>query len=245
MPIAATWVSVETGCAVSIKAGKYILKDAKGVVKEVAPEDVEELLKNLNQGKREILSSAELMSPEDAERYLKFLEAGSTEGLTKAELEGIKKVDALLALNMVDYQDILDVRNAKNALEGGTSTLSGQWKTVNENMSDFSRAYQKQITGQEGMAWVQNGVKFDGMKDGVLLDAKGKYAQFIDKSTGEFYEWFSGKDSLIAEARRQITASEGAKIQWYFAEEESLNVVQDLFMDKGIMEIELIFESPK
>lgn len=90
----------------------------------------------------------------------------------------------------------------KNALKGDTSTLSGQWKTVNENMSDFSRAYQKQITGQEGMAWIQNGVKFDGMKDGVLLDAKGKYAQFIDKSTGEFYEWFSGKDSLIAEARR-------------------------------------------
>lgn len=112
-------------------------------------------------------------------------------------------------------------------------------------MSDFSRAYQKQITGQEGMAWVQNGVKFDGMKDGILLDAKGKYAQFIDKSTGEFYEWFSGKDSLIAEARRQIAASEGAKIQWYFAEEESLSAVQDLFMDKGITEKELIFELPK
>ena len=130
-------------------------------------------------------------------------------------------------------------------IESGTSILSGQWKVVNESMSDFSRAYQKQITGQEGMAWVQNGVKFDGIKDGVLLDAKGKYAQFIDKNTGEFYEWFSGKDSLIAEARRQIDASEGAKIQWYFAEEESLNVVQDLFMDKGITEIELIFEAPK
>ncbi len=129
--------------------------------------------------------------------------------------------------------------------ESDASTLSGQWKSVNENMSDFSRAYQKQITGQEGMAWVQNGVKFDGMKDGVLLDAKGKYAQFIDKNTGEFYEWFSGKDSLIAEARRQIDASEGAKIQWYFAEEESLDVVQDLLMDKGITEIELIFKAPK
>lgn len=39
--------------------------------------------------------------------------------------------------------------------------------------------------------------------------------------------------------------SEKGQIQWYFAEEESLNVVQDLFMDKGITEIELIFESPK
>ena len=63
-------------------------------------------------------------------------------------------------------------------------------------MSDFSRAYQKQITGQEGMGWVQNGVKFDGMRDGVLLDAKGKYAQFINKNTGEFYDWFPENNHL-------------------------------------------------
>ncbi len=135
--------------------------------------------------------------------------------------------------------------NLSGVVEGGTKTLSGQWKTVNESMSDFSRAYQKQITGQEGMAWVQNGVKFDGMKDGVLLDAKGKYAQFINKNTGEFYDWFSGKQSLIDEAIRQIDASEGAKIQWYFAEKETLDVVQDLFMDEGITGIDLIFEAPK
>ena len=127
----------------------------------------------------------------------------------------------------------------------GPPTSSGQWKTVNESMSDFSRAYQKQITGQEGMAWIQNGVKFDGMKDGVLLDAKGKYAQFINKNTGEFYGWFIGKESLLDEAARQIKASEGAKIQWYFAEKEACDVVQDLFMDKGITEIELIFQAPK
>lgn len=112
-------------------------------------------------------------------------------------------------------------------------------------MSDFSRAYQKQITGQEGMAWVQNGVKFDGMKDGILLDAKGNYSQFINKNTGEFYDWFTGKQGLLDEARRQIDASEGARIQWYFAEEETRDVVQELFSDKGITEIELIFEAPK
>lgn len=92
-------------------------------------------------------------------------------------------------------------------------------------MSDFSRAYQKQITGQEGMAWVQNGIKFDGMKDGVSLDAKGEYAQFINKKTGEFYTWFKGKDSLINEALQQIDASEGARIQWFFADEKTLNVI--------------------
>ena len=126
-----------------------------------------------------------------------------------------------------------------------STSLSGKWETVNENMSEFSRNYQKQVTGKEGVVWVQNGVKFDGMKDGTLLDAKGKYSQFIDKSTGEFCEWFSGKETLVSEARRQISASEGAKIQWYFAEEESLNAVQDLFIDRGITEIQLIFQAPK
>ena len=45
-------------------------------------------------------------------------------------------------------------------------------------MSDFSRNYETQITGREGMAWVENGVKFYGMKEGILLDAKALYGQF-------------------------------------------------------------------
>ena len=28
------------------------------------------------------------------------------------------------------------------------------------------------VTGREGEVWVQNGVRFDGMRDGVLLEAK-------------------------------------------------------------------------
>ncbi|MBQ2802855.1 MAG: hypothetical protein IJF07_03045 [Lachnospiraceae bacterium] len=156
---------------------------------------------------------------------------GSQTGKTAAEIQEMTEEAIEQAVRKVD--------------EVVTPTLSGQWEKVNESMSEFSRTYQKQITGKEGMAWVQNGVKFDGMKDGVLLDAKGKYAQFIDKNTGEFKDWFSGKQDFIDEAKRQINASEGAKIQWYFAEEESLAAVQDLFMDNGITEIELIFEAPK
>ena len=36
-----------------------------------------------------------------------------------------------------------------------------------------------------------------------------------------------------------------SKTQWYFAEEEALDVVQDLFMNNGITEIELIFKAPE
>ena len=58
--------------------------------------------------------------------------------------------------------------------ESGKNSLSGNWKNVNESMSDFSRKYQTQITGQEGKVWYQNGVKFDEMRDGTLLEAMKK-----------------------------------------------------------------------
>jgi RHS repeat-associated protein len=119
--------------------------------------------------------------------------------------------------------------------------LSGKWSKVNESMSDASRSYQTQITGKEGEVWLQNGVKFDGISEnGVLLDAKGKYAQFVDKETGEFKSWFSGRKSLVDEARRQINASEGAAIRWHFAEESAMNATKALFRDEGITGIEFV-----
>ncbi len=49
--------------------------------------------------------------------YLLFdvLEHGSTAGLTDAELLGIQKVDDALALNMVNGNELLALRNASNA----------------------------------------------------------------------------------------------------------------------------------
>ena len=47
-------------------------------------------------------------------------------------------------------------------------------------MSARTAAYQTQITGQTGQAYIVNGVKFDGYTDGMLLDAKGPgYATFL------------------------------------------------------------------
>ncbi|MCH8820611.1 MAG: hypothetical protein IIB03_09880, partial [Acidobacteria bacterium] len=48
-------------------------------------------------------------------------------------------------------------------------------------MSDIARKYQKQVTGTpNGKAYFKNGVKFDGLKNGTLLEAKGPgYAKLI------------------------------------------------------------------
>ncbi|MBQ9935243.1 MAG: hypothetical protein IJO70_05275 [Lachnospiraceae bacterium] len=165
--------------------------------------------------------------------------------------EGLPEVEQLYdELGYNDEENAIDTLGEVGGIisiieENCTTTLSGRWEKVNESMGDFSRNYQLQITGYVGMAWVQNGVKFDGMKDGILLEAKGKYSQFVNKETGEFFDWFSGKQDFVEQARRQIAASENARIQWYFAEEETLNAVQDLFMEYGITGIELIYEEPQ
>ena len=110
-------------------------------------------------------------------------------------------------------------------------------------MSDYSREYQKQITGEVGKSYLKNGVKFDGIKqDGTLVDAKAKLNQFIDKKTGKFADWFKGKPEIIDQAKRQIAAANGSKIQWYFSQEDALNVTKDLLESKEIYGIEFIFE---
>lgn len=55
-----------------------------------------------------------------------------------------------------------------------------------------------------------------------------------------------GKEGLIEQAQRQIKASEGHKIQWYFENEEVMKATKTLFHKEGIQKIELIFkELPK
>lgn len=122
----------------------------------------------------------------------------------------------------------------------------GAWEKTNEAMSDASRNYQKFVTGAEdGMVYKVNGVKFDGFKDGVLMEAKGYYSNFVNKGTGEFQSWFNGKESLISQATRQLNAANGAKIQWFFNDEISMNAVKALLKSKKIKGIECILKPMK
>ncbi len=68
-------------------------------------------------------------------------------------------------------------------------------------------------------SYVLNNVKFDGIKDGVLLDAKSGYENFIDKKNGTFLEFFRGGKALKAQAKRQVAAAQGNPIEWHFEHE--------------------------
>ena len=136
------------------------------------------------------------------------------------------------------------VKTGGNVVGSGLGNLGGKWVNVNESMSGASRTYQRYIAGTDEV-WLQNGVKFDGIKNGVLVEAKGNYANFVDKNTGKFYNWFTGDKGLIDQANRQLTASNGLPINWYFADGISMNAVSKLFKEKGISDINLIFKPLK
>ena len=103
----------------------------------------------LDQGKMvgRSVSYADMMSPEDAKRYLDFLENGSRAGLTSQEIAALEKVDELLALNKINYQDILDLRNTgRSAGSGSSSTITDSVdirlnSLVNEIRTDIGKEY--------------------------------------------------------------------------------------------------------
>lgn len=111
-------------------------------------------------------------------------------------------------------------------------------------MSAQAAQYQTFVTGRAAnQSYFLNGVKFDGIVSNVLVDAKSAgYANFVNKN-GMFYDWFKGTQGFLDQARRQIQAANGAKIQWFFQEESSMKATQTLLNDNGIREIELIYKS--
>ncbi|WP_164016858.1 Tox-REase-5 domain-containing protein [Pyxidicoccus trucidator] len=123
-------------------------------------------------------------------------------------------------------------------------------------MSPRARRYQEQITGHSADAayWVggvgknSGGVKFDGFKDGVLLEAKGQgYAnKFLDDLTPKIWFEKSGAKALIEQAQRQIRAAKhtGAKIRWHVAESKTAEAIKELFKGRGILEIDVVFTPP-
>ena len=122
---------------------------------------------------------------------------------------------------------------------GPASNPAGGWKSVPESMSDRARAYQQQITGRAGQAYFVDGVKFDGIAKGILIDAKGPgYATFVYK--GIFRDFFRGADELVDQAQRQLRAANGNPIRWHIAEEDAVTAIRNLFADRGITGIIIV-----
>lgn len=198
---------------------------------------------------------------------------GTTSTLTRA-MGGLEATVPVLSLSaeglLVVERVVVPVGKVATVLSGGPGAAiilqranvsgqepspaagPGQWGPARESMSGRSRAYQEQISGHSadeaywvgGTSTKEGGVRFDGFKDGVLLEAKGPgYAnKFFE--TLEPRPWFkhSGAQALVDQARRQIGAARktGTPIRWHVAEEKTAEAIRLLFRDNEVYGIEVV-----
>jgi hypothetical protein len=118
----------------------------------------------------------------------------------------------------------------------------GTWQPVTEHMSNRARTYQQRITGiAPDVGHVVNGVKFDGYRDGILLDAKDRYAQFVDRRTGTFYSWYRGAQGLVDQASRQIQVAGSTPIVWHVSEPNAATAIRSLLQNNGLSSITVVY----
>ena len=153
-------------------------------------------------------SFADMMSPEDAKRYLDFLENGSREGLTSAELAGVEKADALLVSQKVEYEDVWDLRNPCDVLEGGLSTQGysnfadgmlpeDATRYILNNEKAFFNEFSERASAV-GLSDTQIAEAFEAMKNGDYA----KMATYFDTSSpvdGAVF-WSGNKEGAAAYA---------------------------------------------
>ncbi|MFK0180199.1 ricin-type beta-trefoil lectin domain protein [Streptomyces xanthochromogenes] len=125
-------------------------------------------------------------------------------------------------------------------------TGPGEWKAENESMKAADLAYQMRITGAPaGMVYrltadtPSGWVKFDGFRNGKLLDAKNGYLGFIDPKTGKFRTWFK---TAAEEAQRQNKAFQrhGIPIVWHCSEADAVAAFKAMLKDEGITSITVV-----
>jgi hypothetical protein len=108
------------------------------------------------------------------------------------------------------------------------------------NMSEAAAAYQSRVChAAEGQGYYVKGVQFDGYEGGKLLDAKyypdgSGMARSLDRNN-----YFVG-NKLLDQARRQLAAAGGAKVEWRVASEGAANKIRQLFSGNGIS-IDVVF----
>ncbi|RKH44066.1 Tox-REase-5 domain-containing protein [Corallococcus sicarius] len=128
----------------------------------------------------------------------------------------------------------------------------GQWGPAEESMSARARRYQEQISGHSaddaywvgGQSTKEGGVKFDGFRDGLLLEAKGPgYAnKFLDSLDPKAWFKSSGAADMVKQANRQVDRVRGLNvpIEWHVAEKRTADAIRKLFRENNISGITVI-----
>ncbi|MFZ3080711.1 MAG: RHS repeat-associated core domain-containing protein [Bellilinea sp.] len=178
-----------------------------------------------------------LMAPGEIDRYVYT----ANNPINFVDPQGLQAFVEYSEANQTSQEEAAPLGNFSNNLvnEYNYSSL-GQWEAASESMSARAASYQAQIAGKSGEIFRLNGVKFDGFKNGVLLEAKGPgYANFIEN--GQFRTWFQCARGLVEQARRQFIAAQGIPIEWHVAEITVANLIRYILENAGYDTIKVIF----
>lgn len=153
--------------------------------------------------------------------------------------------------NPPDWADDLNSRTYGDP-DGG----DGFWASRDRNPAPNWRneswlRYQEQVTGtQRGHEYVVPhpdpdvpDVEFDGWDSSrdTFLEAKNGYDSFLASDRTELTP--SGRERLLTEARRQVSAANGKDIEWHFSNQEVADAARDAFDDAGL-DIEVVHTQP-
>jgi hypothetical protein len=90
------------------------------------------------------------------------------------------------------------------------------------------------------VAYVVEGVKFDGFKNGVLLETKGPgYVKFVEPPN-TFKDWFARRGEILLQATHQVRVARGAPIEWHVADLELKAALDRMFHEEGIAGIRVL-----
>ncbi len=124
-------------------------------------------------------------------------------------------------------QLIKDKIQSKSYRKNLPTRFDGPGQFVTKDWTDMDRKtnawwnYQGKINGiSGGVEYLYNDVRFDGYKDGILLEAKG-FHQFLFTNGITTRDIVYGK--MFDQLDKEIKAAGGIPLQWHFTEERTMN----------------------
>lgn len=112
------------------------------------------------------------------------------------------------------------------------------WVKVSNGGPNDDREYFVRGNGREAFFDARRIETRDGKQVEVLIDAKGRYDQFLDpKKPSKFQGWWTrlegkGLRAMLDAAERQIVAADGRPVEWWCAERRSARAFQNAINSK-------------
>jgi len=138
-------------------------------------------------------------------------------------------------LKYIKPQALFKVDITATKLFGKIAASEGKFVITIKNVAKVGEKawykYQKQINGLSGaIEFLRNGVKFDGFKNGVLLEAKSQFQWLFKTGRATEREVY---EKMTQQLSRQVGAADGLKLEWHFAEKETKEGLENYLKTQG------------